>query len=90
VLGDDPGLAGTVVAPGLADEAGDGGGAEGLGLGDAAGVLVDAVGAGDGDGARDGDEVGVLAPIGSTGRCPERTGPSMMVPTAVVTATRRT
>jgi hypothetical protein len=89
-FGDAPGLAGTVVAPGLADEVGDGGGAEGLGLGDAAGELVEAVGAGDGDGARDGDDVGVVAPIGSTGRCPERTGPSMIVPTAVVTATRRT
>jgi hypothetical protein len=90
VLGDAPGLPGTVVASGLADEVGDGGGADGLGLGDAAGVLGDAVGASVGEGARDGDDVGVVAPIGSTGRWPERTGPSMIVPTAVVTATRRT
>jgi hypothetical protein len=89
-IGDASGLAGTGVGPGLVDEVGDGGGADGLGLGDEAGGLGDAVGAGVGDGGRDGDDVGVVAPIGSTGRCPERTGPSMIVPTAVVTATRRT
>lgn len=96
-IDDASGLAGTVVGPGLVDELGDGGGADGLGVGDAAGELGDeagelgdTVGAGAGEGDRDGNDVGVLAPIGSTGRCPDRTGPSMIVPTAVVTATRRT
>ena len=90
-IGDASGLAGTIVGPGLADEIGEGGGADGLGLGDEAAVLGDDVGPDvGGGGGRDGDDVGVVAPIGSTGRCPERTGPSMIVPTAVVTATRRT
>ena len=89
-LDDASGLSGTVVGPGLVDEVGDGGGADGLGVGDALGELGDAVGAGVGNGGRDGDDVGVVAPIGSTGRCPDSTGPSMMVPTEVVTATRRT